>query len=55
MNSMPSFLQNLPYNIEDSWGIVKRGGRKLEGIEEQEDYLQNNFASHPINKKDLLQ
>lgn len=27
---MPSFLQNLPYNIEDSWGVVKGEGRKLE-------------------------
>ena len=29
---MPSFLQNLPYNIEDSWGVVKREGRKLKWI-----------------------
>ena len=28
--SMPSFLQNLPYNIEDSWEVVKGDGRKPE-------------------------
>ena len=31
---MPSFLQNSPYNIEDSWEVVKGKEQKLKTVAE---------------------
>ena len=43
---MPSFLQNSPYNIEDSWEVVKGEGQKLKTVAEHRGeilLLHNGF------------